>query len=252
MNDNLHDLAAAYALDALEADERTAFEAHLADCAACRTEVDAFSDTAAELANLTEVTPPPSLKASLMAEIRDAPPSQATPTRPIAANPISEGPAAISPATPPAVGHPWIRAWFGLVAVLALITLGAGVFVVKPWVSPRTQITAADVLTAGDAVRATERVGDATVTLVRSNQLGRAVLVTTAMPAAPPDRVYQAWLKHADGSLSGAGVMPVASDQTLLLEGDARNTVGAGVTVEPPGGSLQPTSDPIVLVGLPA
>ena len=36
------ELAAPYALDALAAAERTAFEEHLAECAACRADVQAF------------------------------------------------------------------------------------------------------------------------------------------------------------------------------------------------------------------
>ena len=37
---DLHDLAAAYALDALDATERTTFEEHLTGCAPCRRQVD--------------------------------------------------------------------------------------------------------------------------------------------------------------------------------------------------------------------
>ena len=38
-----------------------------------------------------------------------------------------------------------------------------------------------------------------------------------------------------------------AGTTTALLEGDASEAIGAGITVEPPGGSQQPTSDPVVL-----
>ena len=35
---------------------------------------------------------------------------------------------------------------------------------------------------------------------------------------------------------------------SVLLEGDARNTLGAGVSIEPPGGSAQPSKDVVALV----
>jgi anti-sigma-K factor RskA len=51
MNDGSpHELSAAYALDALDGDERRAYEAHLAGCERCRGEVAAFRESAAALA----------------------------------------------------------------------------------------------------------------------------------------------------------------------------------------------------------
>ena len=44
-----------------------------------------------------------------------------------------------------------------------------------------------------------------------------------------------------------AGVMPIRADQTVLLTGDAATAAGAGITVEPEGGSTEPTSKPIAL-----
>jgi hypothetical protein len=41
--------------------------------------------------------------------------------------------------------------------------------------------------------------------------------------------------------------MPVKADQTVVLDGVAATATGAGITVEPAGGSDHPTSDPIAL-----
>lgn len=104
-------------------------------------------------------------------------------------------------------------------------------------------ITAADVLAAPDAVRATApAVGGGTVTVVRSNTLGRAVLVTEAIREAASGRVRQAWVVRPGGALVSGGLMPAGSSVTYLLEGDARDAAGAGVSEEPPGGSPQPTT----------
>jgi len=54
------DAAAPYALGALTAEERAAFEAHLADCAVCRADVQALGEVSGLLAHAAEAaTPPP-------------------------------------------------------------------------------------------------------------------------------------------------------------------------------------------------
>ncbi len=45
-NQDLHEQVAAYALDALDDDERRAYEAHLAGCEQCRAELAGLTDTA--------------------------------------------------------------------------------------------------------------------------------------------------------------------------------------------------------------
>ena len=52
--ESLHELAAGYALDALDDDERAAFEQHLAECEQCAADVLAFRETAALLAYAEE------------------------------------------------------------------------------------------------------------------------------------------------------------------------------------------------------
>ena len=54
-----HELSAAYALDALGAAETQSLEAHLRHCAACRTDVTDFVETAGMLAYATYAAPPP-------------------------------------------------------------------------------------------------------------------------------------------------------------------------------------------------
>ena len=57
------ELAAPYALGALAPDERERFEAHLADCAACRADVRALREVAVLLADAAPATaPPPGLR----------------------------------------------------------------------------------------------------------------------------------------------------------------------------------------------
>ncbi|MGW6709609.1 zf-HC2 domain-containing protein, partial [Streptomyces sp. NPDC054956] len=64
-----HTLAAAYALGALDSDERKDFEAHLEACEACRQEAAEFGATAARLAAAVAEPPRTSAKAQVMAAI---------------------------------------------------------------------------------------------------------------------------------------------------------------------------------------
>ena len=134
-----------------------------------------------------------------------------------------------------------------MAAAVALIAV-IGVSVWQPW-APRT-ITAADVLAASDAVRVSEPVkGGGTVTVVRSAQLGRAVMTTVGVPDAPSGKVRQAWLKVPTGMVS-AGLLPPGTDVSMLLEGDARTAEGAGLSIEPAGGATSPGDDVRALFAL--
>ncbi|HRC41662.1 MAG TPA: zf-HC2 domain-containing protein, partial [Tetrasphaera sp.] len=62
----MHELLGAYALDAVDADERASFEAHLATCPACADELDGLRGVLADLAESTSVAPPPALRARVL------------------------------------------------------------------------------------------------------------------------------------------------------------------------------------------
>jgi anti-sigma-K factor RskA len=67
----IHDLAAAYALDALDPEERWTYEQHLYSCERCREEVASLRETAAELAYVPEgPVPPPELRDRILREAR--------------------------------------------------------------------------------------------------------------------------------------------------------------------------------------
>src|SRR5919108_3134673 len=69
----IHELTAAYALDALDEDERTSFEEHLSTCARCREELADLGQTAALLAHgAPAATPPPALRERILAEARSS------------------------------------------------------------------------------------------------------------------------------------------------------------------------------------
>lgn len=66
---NQHELAGAYAVDALDGAERNRFARHLATCPACPAEVRWLAATAAELGLAAAATPPPALKGRVLADV---------------------------------------------------------------------------------------------------------------------------------------------------------------------------------------
>ncbi|MBZ5738029.1 anti-sigma factor [Nocardioides mangrovi] len=230
-----HAMTGAYAVDALDDTERAAFEEHLTECPDCRAEVASLREAAALLAETTAIEPPAALRDRVLADI--------TSVRPLP----PEVPAPVVPLAERRRRRPRLL----LAAAAAVVLVGAGAVVwQQPWDdSSTTQLTgAAAVLAASDA-RSTslDFPSGASATVTHSDSLGEAVIVTKKMPAPPAGKVYQLWLDQPGVGMVSAGVMPVEEDQTVLLTGDAATATGAGITVEPEGGSDAPTSKPIAL-----
>lgn len=240
MTADIHSLSGAYAVDALDDTERADFERHLAECPECRAEVASLRETAAGLSPLTQAAPPPSLRESVLAGVRTVRP--------------------LPPQTP---GAPDVRAaaqvvplrrrpavWFAGLAAAALLVVGGLVW--SPWQHqspPTAQVVAQRVLNADDAQRVVTSVDGARATVVRSESVGRAVLVASDMPAPPPGKDYQMWLDLPGRGMVSAGLLPHGSSRTLtyLLQGDASRATAAGMTIEPAGGSTAPTTTPVAL-----
>lgn len=243
----MHELLGAYALDAVDVDERAAFEAHLATCSACAQELDELRAMLADLAESTAVAPPPALRARVLQGV--------TPSG-------TEGsPAPVPPGAPPPALPDNVRALrpapgpsrrLLLAAAAAAVVAGGGG---TAWWRARstTPSTPADrVLAAADAVRVSAPVrGGGTATVTRSASLRRAVLQVSGAPALASGRTYQAWYAVPAG-FAAAGLVPQGEAVTVLLEGDATLASGVGLTDEPAGGSPQPTTEPLALIALSA
>lgn len=252
MNDDIHALSGAYAVDALDDAERAAFEEHLAHCSDCCTEVAELQEAAGLLGELSATPPPPSVRESILSEIstvRPLPPLPAPPRAPAGEESDDAPVAEVVPL--------WRRAAAPLAAAAAVVALvGGGLAISQPWSDDSdgtSQVAdpAEAVLNADDAQRVVLEFPDgARATLVRSVSHHLAVLVTEDMPAPPEGMSYQVWLQTPEGDMVDAGVMPVREDQTVVLKGDASQATGAGITVEPAGGSDEPSGEPIALFDL--
>jgi anti-sigma-K factor RskA len=225
---DIHKLTGAYALDAVDDIERATFERHLAECEDCRTEVASLRETTALLAESAAVSPPPSLRDSVLSGISQV--------RPL----------------PPVVAPPRRAAWFPLLVAAALVAvLGVGAAIWQPWAPSTTgSLTAAErVIQAPDAQQVEVDLGDAgRATVIRSKSVGKAVIKTEDMDSPPAGKVFALWLESKDGEMVPAGLMPNDPDQTYVLDGDAATAQAAGITVEPEGEPLDEPTLPIVAV----
>lgn len=266
MNASVHALSGAYALDALDDLERRDFERHLAVCDDCQAEVAGLREAASLLGVELETSPPAAMRARVLADIaavRPLPPlthphgqepgdldeaSGALPTTP------ADDEGALAPVVP-------LRRRFRPAALVAaaavLAVLGVGSAVVVPQLledGPQSQLalSATDrILQAEDREEVVvELDGGIRATLVRSVSVGRALVITENMPLPPDGKVYELWFDDVERGLVPAGVMPAATDQVVLLQGDALRADGVGITIEPEGGSTMPTSEPVVAFDL--
>lgn len=249
---DLHTLTGAYAVNALSEEERAAFERHLAVCRPCTEEVAGLRDTAARLGQAVSDTPPPELKERVMGQIstvrQEAPRVTST----------GRGGSSVGASGRAARTLPKLV----LAACLAGVVAFGGVAVwqyqeardarqeARQAQERSAQISS--VLTAPDAqINSGELPGGATGTVVLSHEQNRAAFLAANMPTPPSGKVYQLWYND-DGTMRSAGLMePGSTDTAMMMQGAPNQAVGMGITVEPTGGSEQPTSEPLAEMEFP-
>ncbi|WP_035812330.1 anti-sigma factor [Jiangella gansuensis] len=260
---DIHTLAAPYAVHALPPEEARRFEAHLDRCPDCRTEVAELRETAARLGSAAAVVPPARMRQDVMsriAQVRPLPPVEQAAGRSDGALNGDARPGALLPddGNVSAIRRWWPKVATGLVAALlaGIVALGVRLDTVQDELDRSEQIGAQmrQLVEAEDMEMV--RVGDGgsrgTVLVARSLDL--AVFVGDGMAPAPEDHTYQLWLMHEDGVVVSAGVLGSPPDGHVGPV-TARGLAGVermGITIEPDGGSSEPTSDPVMMIELPA
>jgi anti-sigma-K factor RskA len=254
MNDReFDDLSAGDALHALTPDDQRALDDALVTDPRLRDRLDADAAAAARLAEtVSEVVPPPALRAALLARIATTPQDAA----PAPAAPAPALPAAPAPAdapTKPARARWGTRSWFALAASLLLVLgIGGAVAVVSQQVSPPASVVALErIESAPDAQSAEASVaGGGEATLHWSGSLGEAVLVSDGLPTLADDKAFELWYVR-DGAPISAGVFSTDDgDATAVLSGAMHAGDVVAVTVEDAGGAPEglPTTEPIVAI----
>jgi anti-sigma-K factor RskA len=219
---------AAYAADGLEAEEQCDVASHLAECRNHDEELKALRQDFAGLAAGAEpVEPPPSLRASLL---------EAFDREAGAGAPHEAERATLKPATPGT--RLTTAAWFGYALAAALLVLAVGL---GAWGASRDGSGEdVQVLTTQDAT------GSLRLTYLPQQGLG---VIDVELPAVAEGQAYQAWGIDAEGNAESLGVLPAASGR-VALDGDLRGATAVALSVEPAGGSVAPTSDPILVTAL--
>ncbi|MFD4569289.1 anti-sigma factor domain-containing protein [Streptomyces sp. NPDC058467] len=244
----LHSLAAPYALDALEPDERRRFERHLRRCTRCSAEVRALTEDAVRLAWSTAAPAPAALRERVLSAVRTTPQEV----------PHQEAPHARAPRQPSRARVPRFRP---LLAPLATTTAAAALVVASLFAvqATRTQDTLdqeraqareiAHVLAAPDARATGERDAQGRgIGVVASASERRAVVTLSGLGTPSGGRVHQLWLMRPNENPRSLGLFE--GDTPLVVDGLNTNATSLAVTVEPHGGSEQPTTTPVVQLAL--
>ena len=228
--EDIHELTAPYALDALDEQEVREFEQHLRDCERCRDELAMLRATAASLAHDSPaVAPPPELRARILATAR-AERGNVVPLRPRWAAPV----AAVA-----------------AVAACAAVVLGVWAVTLNHTVGNRdaalrNQARALAVAANPDARRISLTGGHGALVVTPN---GRAALLLSGLPEPGAGKAFEAWV-ISGGAAKPAGVFSGKGSSTAVaLERGVPTGATVAVTVERSGGAQQPTTPPILRSG---
>ncbi|MET9490618.1 anti-sigma factor [Nocardia sp. NPDC006630] len=244
MSENQHadllELAIPYALDALADTERLEIEERLG-----RAGESVAAEFRATVRDIREA-----MAAMTVVDARPAPPALEAALQRALDQQIAESGSGATQVTPlrarRAVTLRWIAA---AAAVVVAIALGTTIAVHRSGTTDSGAITASQVLTHSDTRAATEELtGGGTVTVNASRELDAATVSFAAVPAAPADHTYQLWLLPPGGQPKSAGIVAsLPTDREPMLM-HLEHAQGIAVSVEPAGGSDQPTTTPLVAV----
>jgi anti-sigma-K factor RskA len=227
MDDVIHELTAAYALDALDGEERDRYETHLATCTPCREELQSFWRVSGSLAHAAGgPPPPPALRARILAEAsRDRP--NVVPLRQRVALPAA--------------------ATFAAVAAVAAIGLGLwGASLSGELDDVRGQLSgneeALAIVSDPDARQVPLSGADGQVVIAST---GRAALVLSDLERAPAGKTYEIWVIEG-GTAQPAGLFEGAETRTVVaVTRPVPDDAVVAVTLENEGGADAPTGSPL-------
>jgi anti-sigma-K factor RskA len=231
----------AYALGALDADELRALEAHLQTCDSCRAELAEYRAISDGL--LTALPPrPPS--AALRKRLQSQLPAAQKKTQPRFRFAWSFGKLALG----------------GALALLLLMNLLS--FVQMRQIQNQQATLVQQIKTSQFALSMLAYPSTQAIPIAADNLTGSVLvdrernavaLVMWHLPPLSAQQTYQAWLIEPNGQRVSAGTFLPQEDESyttkpVYSKQDLSNFVGIGVTVEPAGGSEQPTGQRVFKV----
>jgi hypothetical protein len=238
---DLHTLTGAHVLDALDDPaEQLRFARHLRRCQACAAEVRGLREVATSLALAATAEPPSVMRDRVMAAVRR--------TRQL----------------PPEVDHDARSRRPRMIPVLAAVAAVAVVLACLLGIrlySTQRQLSAAQararainaVLSAPDArILSARTVSGAVATVVVSAARRDLTVAVAGLRPLPDGEVYQLWLIGPPRTRS-AGLLPAAVGGRAgpVLATGLVSPDKLGMTIEPAGGTNQPTTSPLMVLQLP-
>jgi anti-sigma-K factor RskA len=217
----VHELTAAYALDALDASEQREFEEHLRSCESCREELASFQTAAASLGFAVESPqPPPALRGRILERVQ------------------AERGVVVVFRRPRMV----LGAVSGLAAVAAALAIGLGIWATS--LSNDLDSTRRAMGVLGDPSARSVELSGATGRLVVAPE-GEAALVVRGLAPAPSGRTYEIWVIQGKqprrAGLFGGG----DEGNIVVLDRKVPADAVVAVTVERDGGVEAPTGKPL-------
>lgn len=280
---DLHSLTGVYALNAMTGPEQDRYEQHLDSCQPCIREVRSLHETVSELAVAVAAPPPPGFRERVLAavpSVQQLPPASDRLAQPSPAGPLAE------PARPRLAGPrparrrpahklqrqrrvgllPGLAIGTAAVATALALVLGLRLISVEHQlhrsqaalgISLAEQHALTQLLnTPGVRVLAARSSIGGAATAVKVPGQKKVILLTKDLPVLPAGKVYQVWLigvkVHGVQHIRSAGLLahvPAGGTAFLLASGVLKGDT-IGITVEPAGGTAQPTMNPFVAIPL--
>jgi hypothetical protein len=240
---DLHILAGAYSVDAIDDDsERARFEHHMRRCQQCSDEVRGMAATTTRLGFAASASPPPQMRDYVLAAVSRT--RQLPPVVDLVGVPSEPRPRRMTR-----------LAWVAVAASVAVIIVLTTVLV-------RTQIELGNARAREAAVAAVLAAPDARVITQATSAGGTAsavyslarhalVVASAQLPPPPHGKVYELWLLGPP-RVRPAGLLPATTQghTAPVLVADLVRGDQLGLTVEPAGGTSRPTTTPIVVLPL--
>ncbi len=271
MND-IHASVYLYVVGALPRLEAEEFEAHLADCAACETELAELRDVTSQLSQSVATEAPPELRRAVLATIARTPQppivshgstsedsSELRPPAPLGTSPSGSSGSKVIPLRRSSANR--LPALLAAAAVLAAVAVGGWAFQTQHDAQQSQQAAElattkthliGELLSADDvaviSARLTSTGGTGAVVMSPSQQ--QALFVAADLPALPEGKVYEAWTID-QGLVPAATFSAAEAKTTVSLPREVFDARRVAVTVEPAGGSQTPTTDPVFIVSVP-
>ena len=251
-HDESHDLLGAFALDAVEDLEHDEIEAHTRECPRCATELMALREVASALGNCVEPVPE-GLWSIISSRLGTGEPDVPPPSliQILSRAEMSDNDARLAGRAPRSrAGRRYLIVVTSVAAAAAAAASVLGVNLARTS-DENTRLQAQIGTNSSSVVAALEAPGHALLSLRGANhqQLaqfvvlpsGRGYLVSSSLPKLTADHTYQLWGIVGGQAISLGLLGPAPSQAAFTLDGSAVPS-RLGVTIEPAGGSVVPTS----------